>query len=51
MSKSIGYLLVYCIINVNYRYKGSNYFLFNKEKPVIFHKKNFFNIQNTRLYK
>ena len=43
MSNPIGYLLFYCITNVKYRYKGSNLFLTNKEKTIIFHKKHFFN--------
>ncbi len=51
MSNPIGYLLFYCITNVKYRYKGSNLFLTNKEKTIIFHKKHFFNIEKTIFYK
>ena len=51
MSNPIGYLLFYFITNVKYRYKGSNLFSTNKEKPIIFHKKHFFNTVKTHFYK
>ena len=51
MSNPIGYLLFNCITNVKYRYKGSNLFLTNKEKTIIFHKKHFFNTVKTHFYK